>query len=76
MTWRTKPGASVSHAGSVRFVSEGSGTRVDISLRYDPPNGVIAHEVAALMDSDAAGARIEQDLAEYKRAVEGGRLAA
>jgi uncharacterized membrane protein len=75
MTWRTAPGASVSHAGSVRFVPEGSGTRIDVSLQYDPPGGAIAHDVAPLMDSDA-GARIEQDLTEFKRAVEGGRLAA
>ena len=67
--------ASVSHAGSVRFLPEGGGTRIDVSLQYDPPGGALAHEVAALMDGDA-GARIGQDLAEFKRAVESGRLAA
>jgi uncharacterized membrane protein len=75
IAWRTASGAPVSHAGSVRFVPEGSGTRVDVSLQYDPPGGTLAHEVAALMGGDA-GTRIEHDLEEFKRALESGRLAA
>ena len=63
------------HAGSVRFTPIGSGTRVGISLQYDPPGGELGHAVAALMDVDA-GARIEQDLAQFKEAIESGRLAA
>jgi uncharacterized membrane protein len=75
IAWRTAPGAPVSHAGSVRFVAEGSGTRIEVSLQYDPPGGALAHDIASLMGSDA-GARIEHDLAEFKRALESGRLAA
>jgi uncharacterized membrane protein len=75
IAWHTVSGASVPHAGSVRFVPEGTATRIEVSLQYDPPGGALAHEVAALMDGDA-GARIEHDLAEFKRALESGRLAA
>lgn len=38
------PGASASHAGSVHFVPEGSGTHIDVSLQSDPPGGAIAQE--------------------------------
>jgi uncharacterized membrane protein len=75
IAWRTVPGAVVAHAGSVRFIPEGAGTRVDVSLQYDPPGGVLAHEIAALIDGDA-GARIARDLATFKTALESGRLAA
>jgi uncharacterized membrane protein len=75
IAWRTVPGAPVTHAGSVRFTPQGAATRVDVSLQYDPPGGVVAHTVAWLMDADA-GARIERDLSEFKRALESGQLAA
>jgi uncharacterized membrane protein len=75
IAWRTEPGCPVAHAGSVRFTPIGSGTRIGISLQYDPPGGELGHAVAALMDADA-GARIEQDLARFKQALESGQLAA
>jgi len=75
IAWRTLPGAPVSHAGSVRFTPVGAATRIDVSLQYDAPGGTLAHAAAALMDADA-GARIERDLREFKRALESGRLAA
>jgi len=75
IAWRTLPGGSVSHAGSVRFVPTGAATRVAISLQYDPPGGTLGHAIAALMDADA-GTRIEQDLQRFKRALQSGQLAA
>jgi uncharacterized membrane protein len=75
IAWRTEPGSPVAHAGSVRFTPIGAGTRIGVSLQYDPPGGELGHAVAALMDADA-GARIEQDLARFKQAIESGRLAA
>jgi len=75
LAWRTLPGAPVAHAGSVRFTPSGASTRIDVSLQYDPPGGVLTHAAASLMDADA-GARIERDLREFKRALESGRLAA
>ena len=75
IAWRTAEGTTVSHAGSVRFTPAGSGTRIAVSLQYDPPGGALAHAVAALMDADA-GRLLEHDLAEFKQALESGRLAA
>lgn len=75
LAWHTLPGAPVAHAGSVGFTPIGAATRIDVSLQYDPPGGTLAHAVAAPADADA-GARIERDLRKFKRALEGGRLAA
>jgi len=75
IAWRTLPGALVAHAGSVQFTPAGGGTRIQVSLQYDPLGGALAHAVATLMDADA-GRRIEHDLNEFKQALESGRLAA
>jgi uncharacterized membrane protein len=76
IAWRTVGNQSVEHAGSVTFQPIGDGsTRVHVSLQYDPPGGQIGHAVASLFAEDA-GSKVEQDLANFKRAVEEGRLAA
>jgi uncharacterized membrane protein len=75
IAWRTRPTSPVAHAGAVRFIPADGATRVAVSLQYDPPGGALTHAAASLMDADA-GARIEHDLAEFKRALEGGHLAA
>lgn len=76
IAWRTVGSQWVEHAGSVRFEPAGEGrTAVHVSLQYDPPGGRIGHAVAALFEEDA-GAQVEHDLADFKRAVEEGRLAA
>jgi uncharacterized membrane protein len=76
IAWRTVGNQWVNHAGSVSFEPIASGaTRVRVSLQYDPPGGRIGHAVASLFSEDA-GSQIEQDLANFKRAVEEGRLAA
>jgi uncharacterized membrane protein len=76
IAWRTAGSQWVNHAGSVTFERIGdSSTRVHVSLQYDPPGGRIGHAVASLFSEDA-GSQIEHDLAEFKKAVEEGRLAA
>ena len=76
IAWRTDGNQWVEHAGSVTFEPLGSGTtRVHVSLQYDPPGGQIGHAVASLFAEDA-GSKVEQDLGNFKRAVEEGRLAA
>ena len=76
IAWRTVATRRVTHAGSVTFEPVGgAATRVRVSLQYDPPGGRIGHAVAALFSADA-GTQVEHDLAELKRAVEEGRLAA
>jgi len=75
IAWRTTDSTLVNHAGSVTFEPAGRGTRVRVSLQYDPPGGRFGHAVASLVSADA-GSRVAHDLAEFKRAVEEGRLAA
>jgi uncharacterized membrane protein len=76
IAWRTVGNQSVEHAGSVTFQPIGDGsTRMHVSLQYDPPGGQIGHAVASLFAEDA-GSKVEQDLVNFKRAVEEGRLAA
>jgi len=75
IAWRTKDSTLVNHAGSVTFEPAGQGTRVNVSLQYDPPGGRFGHAVASLVSSDA-GSQTAHDLQEFKRAVEEGRLAA
>lgn len=76
IAWRSVGNQWVDHAGSVRFDPMGDGaSRVHVSLQYDPPGGRIGHAVASLFAEDA-GSQVEHDLAEFKRAVEDGRLAA
>ena len=76
IAWRTVGNQWVEHAGSVSFEPiDGGSTRMDVSLQYDPPGGRIGHAVASLFAEDA-GTKVEQDLANFKRAVEEGRLAA
>ena len=66
-------GGTVDHAGSVRFarMPDGRSTRVRVELQYDPPGGEAGHTVAALFGRDA-GTQIDNDLREFKRAVEAG----
>jgi uncharacterized membrane protein len=75
LAWRTVDNAMITHAGSVRFTPAGSGTRIDVSLQYDPPGGALTHAMARLVDADA-GRILEHDLNEFKQALESGRLAA
>ena len=80
VAWRTTDSALVNHAGSVTFepvalTPAGDGTRVRVSLQYDPPGGRVGHAVASLVSADA-GSQVAHDLAEFKRALEEGRLAA
>ena len=62
--------------GAVRFERlPGGSTRVRVELQYDPPGGEVGHTLAALFGQDA-GTRIENDLREFKRAVEAGEIPA
>lgn len=69
IAWRTVSGA-VAHAGSVHFEPQPTGgTRVRVSLQYDPPGGELTHLVSALFGADP-GQRIAEDLQRFKEAME------
>jgi uncharacterized membrane protein len=74
IAWQSRSG-TVDHAGSVRFERQpdGRSTRVRVELQYAPPGGEAGHTLAALFGQDA-GSQIDNDLREFKRAVETGEL--
>jgi uncharacterized membrane protein len=72
--WRSLPGASVPNAGSVVFkpAPEGrTGTEVEVSLKYDPPGGVIGAAVAKLFGEEP-GDQLQDDLDHFRQAMEMG----
>lgn len=71
MSWQTLPGAAVASAGSVWFEPEGTGTRVKVSLQYQPPAGALGAAVAGFLGA-SPGRQIREDLARFKAMMEAG----
>jgi uncharacterized membrane protein len=69
--WRTVSGATVEHAGSVAFqrAGDGQGTRVTVTLQYDPPAGPIGAAIAGLFGQDPRQ-KIADDLQRFKETME------
>lgn len=50
IAWRSIPGSSLDTAGSVHFEpTETGGTKVELSLKYDPPGGRLGISIAELL---------------------------
>lgn len=72
IAWKTVPGATVEHAGIVRFDPNPDGTaRVEIRMSYNPPAGAIGHVVASLFGADPKS-EMDADLARMKTLIETG----
>jgi uncharacterized membrane protein len=73
IAWRSLEGADVDNAGSVRFEAgpEGRGTTVRVSLKYDPPGGIIGATFAKLFGEEPSQ-QIEEDLRRFKQVMEAG----
>lgn len=69
--WKTLDGATVEHAGSVRFkpLNGESQTQVTVTLQYDPPAGAIGAAIADLLGQEP-GQKIARDLERFKNAME------
>jgi len=76
IAWRSLPGGSVDHAGSVQFKDApgGRGTEVKVELQYNPPAGALGAAFASLWGKEP-GQQIEQDLHRLKQILETGELA-
>lgn len=76
IAWRSLEGADVDNAGSVRFepASGGRGTTVRVSLKYDPPGGLLGSAVARLFGENPEQ-QIEEDLRRFKQLMETGEAA-
>lgn len=75
IAWRSVEGASVDHAGSVRFEPRpgGRGTIVRLELQYRPPGGAAGAAFAVLF-AEAPEQRIYNDLRRFKQVIETGEI--
>ena len=73
--WRSLEGSDVDSGGSVRFDADenGTGTRVLISLQYNPPAGQLGEWVASLF-GDNPRKTIAEDLQRFKELMETGNV--
>ena len=76
IAWRTLENADVDSAGSVRFepATGGRGTTVRVTLKYDPPGGVLGSLVARLFGENPEQ-QIDEDLRRFKQLMEAGETA-
>ena len=75
LAWRSLPGASVDNAGSVRFehATAGRGTKVSVSLQYQPPAGQIGVVLAKLLGKDP-DLEVDMELHRLKNIIEAGEI--
>jgi uncharacterized membrane protein len=75
IAWRSLEGADVDNAGSVRFepTTDGSGTVVRVSLKYDPPGGLLGSTFAKLFGEEPSQ-QIAEDLRRFQQVMEAGEI--
>ena len=73
LAWRSRPGSLVASAGSVRFQPALGelGTRVTVTMEYDPPFGVVGATISRWLGIDP-DQQVEGDLHRLKVLMEGG----
>jgi uncharacterized membrane protein len=69
IAWRSDPGSMLENSGIIRFISTGTGTRVDLRFCYHPPVGGAGQAVAELLGSDPR-AKLNEDLGRMKALLE------
>lgn len=75
IAWRTLPGATVAHAGAVRFVDAPGkrGTAVRLEMGFDPPGGPIG-ALAASLFGELPRQQMQNDLRRLKQLLETGEI--
>jgi uncharacterized membrane protein len=75
IAWRSLESADVPNAGSVHFTPVGGGreTEVKVSLKYDPPGGIVGSAVARLFGENPEQ-QISEDLHRFKQVMETGEI--
>ncbi|HEX8474725.1 MAG TPA: SRPBCC family protein [Pyrinomonadaceae bacterium] len=73
IAWRSLEGSDVDNAGSVHFqpATGGRGTHVKVSVKYDPPGGVVGATIAKLFGEEPSQ-QIQEDLRRFKQLMETG----
>lgn len=75
LAWHSLEGASVTHAGTVRFepAPGGRGTVVRVLMHYRPPLGRASANLARLLGHDPNG-EVREDLRRFKALIETGEI--
>jgi uncharacterized membrane protein/gas vesicle protein len=72
LAWQSRPGSIVDQHGVSRFTANPDGsTRIDVKMRYNPPAGVLGHEIARLFGVDPKH-ELDDDLMRMKSFIETG----
>ncbi|WP_437665217.1 SRPBCC family protein [Sorangium sp. So ce1182] len=75
IAWRSLPGQAVENEGAVQLEACPEGTRLHVTMSYNPPAGALGHGVATLLGADPERA-MNDDLARFKALIEQGRTTA
>jgi len=73
LAWKTDPGSTVDHAGTIHFASADGGTQVSVHMSYIPPAGALGHAIASLFDGNPER-QMEEDLLHMKEFIESSRM--
>lgn len=75
IAWRSLEGADVENTGQVQFerLPENRGTRVKVTLRYQPPGGQVGAAFAKLF-GEAPEQQIAEDMRRFKQLMETGEI--
>ena len=75
IAWRSRDGAQVQNAGSVRFEDApgDEGTEITVALEYNPPGGKLGAAIAKLT-RDSAGSQVYDCLRRFKALMEAGEI--
>lgn len=75
IAWRSREGAEVANAGTVRFAAApgAEGTEVTVKLEYDPPGGRLGSLVAKFTGDDASQ-QVADALHRFKALAEAGAI--
>lgn len=75
IAWRSRDGADVANAGSVRFEDgpPGEGTEVTVALEYDPPGGKVGALLAKL-SGEGPAQQVAEALRRFKALMEAGEI--
>lgn len=75
IAWRSLEGSTVDSAGSVHFqeLPGGRGTRVSVTLKYNPPAGKLGAAVSKLLGEDPEK-QIREDLRRFRQLMESGEI--
>lgn len=71
ISWRSLPHSQIQNAGAVRFEDAEGGTRVHVSLTFNPPAGKMGAALARMLGDDPAK-QIREDLGALKKQMERG----